>query len=107
MACLWIVETLIEVRTKRCQAEIRAAAGRNGLWAMSTSYMLPESGAGSAPNVWNSMAYHSRDDARAAGLLALESRFRKIAARSGPDAKAALKLLDLLDAERTPQLQLF
>lgn len=99
-------ETLIEVRGERSRAEICAAVGRNGLWAMSTSYMLPESGAGSAPGVWNSIAYRSREGARAAGLYVLESRFRAIAMKRGPNAKAASKLLGLLAAERAPQLQL-
>lgn len=100
-------DTVIDIGAGRCRAEILMACSPSGLWAMDTSYMTAMSGGGSAPSVWNPIAFLCEADARAAGLNELIARFRAIAAEGGSDATDARNLADLLCAERTPQLSLF
>lgn len=97
----------IDHRAGRCRAEVRYARSPSGLWAMDTSYTTATGGAGSAPSVWNRLAFLCEADARSAGLRELIERFRGIEAQGGTVATDARKLIGLLDAERTPQLSLF
>ncbi|WP_282890738.1 hypothetical protein [Xanthobacter autotrophicus] len=94
-------------RTGRSEAEIRLACSPSGLWAMDTSYMLPLSGHGAAPSVWNPVAFLNEADAVAGGLHELIESLGRIASSSRSDASEALRLMDILKAERTPQLSLF
>lgn len=94
-------------RTGRSEADIRLACSPSGLWAMDTSYMLPLSGHGAAPSVWNPVAFRCEADAVAAGLHELVEALGRIASSSRSDATEALRLMDILKAERTPQLSLF
>lgn len=98
---------LIHIRAGRCRAEMHYARSPSGLWAMATSYNTAVCGAGASPSVWNSIAFLSETDAERAGLAELTARFRGIAARGGPGAADARKMMELLDAERMPQLSLF
>jgi transposase len=97
----------IERRAGRCKAKLRLACSPSGLWAMDTSYMAALSGGGASPSVWNSLAFLSEADAKAAGLHALIGKFGTIAAEGGSDTADARKLIELLEDERTPQLSLF
>jgi len=94
-------------RGGRCRAEIRYASSPSGLWAMDTSYMVAMCGGGASPSLWNPLAFLNEADARTAGLNELITLFRGIAACGGSDAAEARKLVDLLEAERMPQLSLF
>lgn len=96
-------ETL-DHRAGRCRAELCYARSPSGLWAMTTCYEIATGGSGSAPCVWNRIAFQSEADARAAGLHDLIALFRNMAAHGIADAR---KLADALDAERMPQLALF
>lgn len=93
-------------RAGRCRAEIHYARSPTGLYAMDTSYMTAIRGGGASPSVWNRVAFLSEADARAAGLHALIERFRRIADEGGPDSADIRRMVDLLLAERTPQLSL-
>lgn len=101
------IDETIRIEAVRCYAEIELARAPGGLWAISTDYHLPNSGAGSAPSVWNRFAFFSRDDARAAGLAQLRERFTAIGERGGPDAQAAKQLVAKLQAMRFEQMELF
>ncbi len=98
---------LIERRAGRCRAEVLYARSPSGLWAMATSYSAAICGAGASPSVWNFIAFLTETDAKDAGLADLIARFRGIAARGGTDAADARKIIDVLEAERVPQLSLF
>lgn len=94
----------IALKAGRCRCEIKLAQSPSGLWAMDTSHATPDSGAGSAPGIWNRIAFDCRDDARAAGLHRMISTFEVIASLGRAGAADARALVALLKAERTPPL---
>lgn len=97
------VDEVIRIEAGRSFAEIELACAPSGLWAMATDYRLPNSGAGSAPSIWNRHAFRSRDDARTVGLLSLRERMQVIAQRGASDASAARLLITEIDASRAEQ----
>lgn len=97
----------IALHAGRCRAEISIAESPSGLWAMDTSHATADSGAGSAPGIWNRIAFSSRDDARAAGLHRMISTFEVIAGLGRSSSADATALVALLKDECTPQLTLF
>lgn len=91
-------------------AEIRIAKGGNGLWAVATSYMLPNQGASSAISVFERIGFKSRDDAILAGILKLQNSLKRIADRESEyrsDRQMADILIKLLEEQKRPQLDLF
>ena len=101
------IDETIRVESGRSFAEIKLAQAPSGLWALATDYHLPNSGAGSAPSVWNHFAYFSRNDARSAGLGQLRERFATIGTRGGSDAKAAHEMMARIDEIAAEQMELF
>lgn len=101
------IDETIRIEAGRSYAEIELARAPGGLWAVSTDYHLPNSGAGSAPSVWNRFAFFSRDDARTAGYARLRERFTAIGERDSPDAQAAKQLIAKLQAMQFEQMELF
>ncbi|MEM7778515.1 MAG: hypothetical protein AAF732_23290 [Pseudomonadota bacterium] len=74
---------------------------------MATSHTLSMSGAGSAPGVWDPVAFQGLDDARSAGLREHIKRFRGVKEAGGSDASDAREILEMLDAAAVLQLELF
>ncbi len=64
-------DDVIRIEAGRSHADIELACAPSGLWAFATDYHLPNSGAGSAPSVWNSFAFESRADARSMAMAQL------------------------------------
>ncbi|MEO1282929.1 MAG: hypothetical protein AAFV69_14475 [Pseudomonadota bacterium] len=102
-----LFDEAIEFKAGRCRAEIKLAATPSGLCTMGTSHILSMSGAGSAPSVWNRIAFHNLDDARAAGLAEHRARFSRVVQSGSSDSADARKFLEQLDDAATPQLALF
>lgn len=101
------VDEVIRLEAGRSVAEIELARAPSGLWAVATDYHLPNSGAGSAPSVWNRHAFRSRDDARTVAVFTLRERMQMIAQRGGSDGSAARSMITEIDASRAEQMQLF
>lgn len=93
-----------------CEAQLVQAP--NGHWAMSTSYHTRISGGGYACSVWSRTAFPTRDDARLAAIHELIAHFQSEAAspnscNSEANQREAQSMINLLEAEKMPQLSLF
>lgn len=98
--------------TGGCTGEARLTQAPNGLWAMSTSYSTRISGGGYACSVWNRLAFPTRDHARLAAVYELIARFQgEVADRNSGNGESnqreAQQMINLLEAEKMPQLALF
>lgn len=100
-------EIALDLHAGPCSAEIEVAASPSGLWSMGKSCWGSDSGGGSAPSVWEQIAFRSRDDARLAAVAKLIEYFEAAIARGAPRECDLRSMLALLKAERTPQLSLF
>lgn len=100
-------DEVIDVQAGQCRAEIEITGSPSGMFAMTTSFSRQNSGAGSAPSIWNRIGFRSLEDARTVGLAEHRTRFNGIAMSGGTEATNARKLLDMLDEAATPQLALF
>ncbi|NRB50825.1 MAG: hypothetical protein HRU41_24360 [Saprospiraceae bacterium] len=90
--------------------EIRVAEGGNGLWAMTTVYMLPNQGASSAISVFERIGFKSKDDAILAGVIKLQNILKRISEKDNiyeADKEMARCLIQLLEELKMPQLDLF
>ena len=58
--------------------ELRIAVAPNGWHAVSISYWYGQGGGGSSPSVWNRFAYTTREEAVAAGLSELITKFESL-----------------------------
>jgi hypothetical protein len=63
---------------KSWYGELRIAVAPNGWHAIATSYWYGQGGGGSAPSVWNRIAYTTRDEAVAAGIDELIATFQRV-----------------------------
>ena len=63
--------------------EIRIAVAPNGWHAMDTSYGYGQGGGGSAPSVWNRVAYTTRDEAVETGINKLIATFEGVRDQQG------------------------
>ena len=91
-------------------AEIRIAKGGNDLWAMSTSYMLPNQGSSSPISVFERIGFRLKDDAILFGIQSLQKRLEKIMNTEHErksDKDGARYLINLLEEQKKPQLDLF
>lgn len=94
----------------RCCAEIRIAEGGNGLWAMAIGYSLPNQGSSSPISAFERIGFKDKDDARMAGIIKLQNSLERVANSQyceNSDKKMALELIELLEQQKRPQLDLF
>ena len=98
---------------KSWYAELRIAVAPNGWHAIATSYWYGQGGGGSAPSVWNRIAYTSRDEAVTAGVNELIATFEGVRDWQGsaPANQSALaqRMVETLKAylSQSRQLSLF
>lgn len=95
---------------KRCSAEIHFANTYKGYWLTGLSVSTGLCGYGHYPNVWQTKGYTSYEDARLAEILTLCEFFKS--SLNDPIASISHKAeisraLTILEAEKTPQLNLF
>jgi hypothetical protein len=105
---------LIELGGQRSwYAEIRIAVAPNGWHAVATSHWYGQGGGGSAPSVWNRIAYTTRDEAVTSGIIELVANFEGVRDWQGsaPANQSALaqRMIETLKAYLSPsgQLSLF
>lgn len=95
------------------QAEVHLAESSKGYWLMSFSAHTSISGTGSCPNVFDSIGYHSREDAITAGTEKVKAFYQgelsnQGEARSSSHHIAIEKALRLIDqSQNQPELDLF
>lgn len=95
------------------QADLRLAESSKGYWLMSFSAHTSISGTGSYPNVFDSIGYHSREDAITAGTEKVKAFYQgelsnQGEARSSSHHIAIEKALKLIEqSQNQPELDLF
>ena len=102
----------IIVQVGQCKGEIRFSETSKGYWLIGLSATSSYSGFGYAPSVWAATGYASYHDARLAGVLRLTDFFEHVSVdtsstNSNTNRAHARKAVQLLNSEKTPQLDLF
>ena len=98
---------------KSWYGELRIAVAPNGWHAVSTSYWYGQGGGGSSPSVWNRTAYTTHDEAVAAGINELITKFESVRECKGyaPSNQSATaeRMIETLKAylSQSRQLSLF
>ena len=95
------------------QAEVRLAKSSKGYWLMSFLAHTSMSGTGSCPNVFDSIGYHSREEAVNAGTEKIKAFYQGELPSQGGDhsnsrhitMEKAFKLID--QSQNQPKLDLF
>jgi len=107
-------ETLrIDLDGTHWYGEVRIAVAPNGWHAMDTTYWYGQGGGGSSPSVWNRFAYTTRDEAVAAGINELITKFESVRDCKGhaPQNQSAIaeRMIETLKAylSQSRQLSLF
>lgn len=99
-------ETLIDA--KPFKAEITFCHTSKDYWLIGLNAATPMGGMGYAPSVWVRIGFTSYHDARLAGIQAMQDYFNRAAKNLSQSQQAeALKVINQLEAEKTPQLSLF
>lgn len=105
---------LIELDSQKSwYAELRIAVAPNGWHAIATSHWYGQGGGGSAPSVWNRIAYTTRDEAVTNGINELVATFEVLRDHKGyaPQNQSAFaqRMIETLKAymSQTRQLSLF
>lgn len=99
-------ETLINAN--HFKAQITFCHTSKDYWLIGLNYSTPMGGMGYAPSVWDRIGFTSYHDARLAGIQTMLDYFNRAAKNLSQTQQAeAQKVIQQLEAEKTPQLSLF